>query len=360
MKMVSIIIPVYNTSFQDLARCIKSILDQPYVEYEILLIDDNSKCLSDSDFEMIRKMDKRISIIHHPNNLGVSAARNTGIKYAKGDYIAFVDGDDEIDSRFLTEATELAAKYHADLVIGTLQYVYDGKREEINEDDKEYYFNNDITALRRSHLKLSEDELPYTILGSSSAKLIKKTIVNNNKFNEKISIFEDQIFVRGALLSSREVIYIHHIWYYYYQHDTSSFYSFEKNNGRKAMRFNPEYIKANNAFNIIEPDELTRYELLNKSIWEFAAAVNYWIVQNKDSNSNLRESKKKIASLYNATNIQSVIESCPFSRLKKFPIKVLYILIKHKQFGILYLGLTIANSFWNNINQKRSLGVTSE
>ena len=241
-----------------------------------------------------------------------------------------------------------------------MQYVYDGKREEINEDDKEYFFNNDITALRRSHLKLSEDELPYTILGSSSAKLIKKTIVNNNKFNEKISIFEDQIFVRGALLSSREVIYIHHIWYYYYQHDTSSFYSFEKNNGRKAMRFNPEYIKANNALNIIEPDELTRYELLNKSIWEFAAAVNYWIVQNKDSNSNLRESKKKIASLYNATNIQSVIESCPFFRLKKFPIKVLYILIKHKQFGILYIGLTIANSFWNNINQKRSLGVTSE
>lgn len=88
----SIIIPVYNT-VKELPRCINSILEQTFCNFEVILVDDGSTDGSSQLCDEFAKDDSRIICIHKNNN-GVSEARNTGVYSAKGDYLMFVDSDD--------------------------------------------------------------------------------------------------------------------------------------------------------------------------------------------------------------------------------------------------------------------------
>ena len=92
--LVSIVVPVYNVE-KYLERCIQSILEQSYTNLQIILVDDGSTDESGHIADSWNKKDKRILVIHQ-FNAGLSAARNCGIKQAKGDYILFVDSDDWI------------------------------------------------------------------------------------------------------------------------------------------------------------------------------------------------------------------------------------------------------------------------
>ena len=95
MILVSIIIPVYNAS-KYLYRCLDSILNQTFRDFELILINDGS---TDNSLEILREYetkDSRIIVIDKPNE-GVSAARNQGIEIAKGEYIMFCDSDDYVE-----------------------------------------------------------------------------------------------------------------------------------------------------------------------------------------------------------------------------------------------------------------------
>lgn len=89
---VSIIIPTYNRS-QLIARAVKSVLNQTYQNFELIIIDDGS---TDNTRELVTSFnDERIRYIRHEENKGEAAARNTGLKAARCDYIAYQDSDDE-------------------------------------------------------------------------------------------------------------------------------------------------------------------------------------------------------------------------------------------------------------------------
>lgn len=92
-NLVSVIIPVYNSE-KFIAQTIESVLMQTYHNYEIIIVDD---CSKDNSAKIIREyMDKEKHLIYHlqEKNMGVAVARNTGIKLAKGRYVAFLDSDD--------------------------------------------------------------------------------------------------------------------------------------------------------------------------------------------------------------------------------------------------------------------------
>lgn len=93
MKL-SVIIPVYNVE-NTLKRCVDSILQQSYTDYELLLIDDGSPDNSGRLADMMARKDSRIKVFHKPNG-GLSDARNYGIQRASGEYITFIDSDDAI------------------------------------------------------------------------------------------------------------------------------------------------------------------------------------------------------------------------------------------------------------------------
>lgn len=95
MKL-SVIIPVYNVA-DTLDRCLRSISEQSFRDMQIILVNDASTDGSDEICERWRNDDHRIQVISHKVNLGLSEARNSGISKAKGEYITFVDSDDEVE-----------------------------------------------------------------------------------------------------------------------------------------------------------------------------------------------------------------------------------------------------------------------
>ena len=107
MKTISVIIPTFNSS-KFIKKAIDSVLNQTFTDFELIIVDDGS---SDNTLDIISKYnDKRIKSIKHKHNMGVSAARNSGIKISNGKYIAFLDHDDEWLPRKLEKQLEVIEK----------------------------------------------------------------------------------------------------------------------------------------------------------------------------------------------------------------------------------------------------------
>ena len=112
---ISVIMPAYNAS-ETLGRSIQSVKDQDFHDWEIIIIDDGSTDNTGTLAQDAARKDKRIVYIKQ-DNAGVSAARNTAIKHAKGDWILFLDSDDTLDNRFLSKMIRSANDNNSDIVI---------------------------------------------------------------------------------------------------------------------------------------------------------------------------------------------------------------------------------------------------
>ena len=98
--------PIYNTAAY-LSRCIESLVNQTYSDLQIILIDDGSTDSSSKIADDWQAKDPRIEV-YHQTNKGQSAARNVGLQHARGEYIAFVDSDDYIDSNYFSTMLQAA------------------------------------------------------------------------------------------------------------------------------------------------------------------------------------------------------------------------------------------------------------
>jgi glycosyltransferase involved in cell wall biosynthesis len=115
MPGLSIIVPVYNTA-QYLSRCIESILNQSFGDFELLVVNDGSTDNSQEVIEKYALADNRLISFENPNG-GLSDARNYGLKHAKGEYITFVDSDAWLDKDFLKILLDLIVSYDCDIAI---------------------------------------------------------------------------------------------------------------------------------------------------------------------------------------------------------------------------------------------------
>lgn len=110
---VSIIIPTYNVE-NYIEDCLRSVMSQTFTDYECIVVDDLGK---DNSIEVTERViadyhgDATFKIIHHERNRGASAARNTGIKVAKGEFLYFLDSDDKITPEALAHFVRIAEKY---------------------------------------------------------------------------------------------------------------------------------------------------------------------------------------------------------------------------------------------------------
>jgi glycosyltransferase involved in cell wall biosynthesis len=156
---ISIIIPVYNvTSYVE--ECIRSVLEQDYENMEIIIIDDHG---TDNSMQLVEQLiansSKDITILRHTFNQGLSAARNTGIKQATGEYIYFLDSDDYIKPYCLSRLIQLAMTYsNADIIYGSSEAQ---PKTDISDmiahrtDLKEYYANQaQIKKMILGHYRL--------------------------------------------------------------------------------------------------------------------------------------------------------------------------------------------------------------
>lgn len=185
--MISVVIPLYNKE-DEVARAINSVLSQTFTDFELIIVDDGS---TDTSLAIAKSFsDRRISVLNKQNG-GVSSARNHGIKHAKNDLVALLDGDDWWARDFLITLYQLSKKY-PDASIYGCQYVQVNSQNEIMRlnrfpDIKEGYFElyNHLFAIN-----------------SSSVLLRKKVFEKYGYFDEKLTHGEDtDMWIRISIKS---------------------------------------------------------------------------------------------------------------------------------------------------------------
>lgn len=170
-EKVSIIIPTYNRS-KLLSEAVKSLQEQTYENFEIIIVDD---CSTDCTEEAVKKMeDERIVYVKHEMNKGGSEARNTGLRHATGGFIGFLDSDDQWQHDKLERQMEVFREYSDVGVVYTGMKVYQGKylvKEVIPK------YQGDLLA------KLVESNCIYT----TSSILVKREVL------EKVGGFDSSL-----------------------------------------------------------------------------------------------------------------------------------------------------------------------
>ncbi len=142
--LFTVIIPAYNAE-KYINRSVESVLKQSFPDFEIIVVNDGSK---DNTLECVKVItDSRLRVINQPNQ-GVSVARNTGIRQAKGDYICFLDADDEYLPSHLEKLSELIVKYQGNQFFATTYCIglMSGKTimPEVKEEDN--FIKNAVSA----------------------------------------------------------------------------------------------------------------------------------------------------------------------------------------------------------------------
>ncbi len=179
MPKVSIIIPTHNR-LSMLQEAIRSVLAQDFEDFELIVVDDGS---TDGTADEVEKYGGRVKVFRHPENRGVSAARNSGIFHAKGKYVAFLDSDDlwvkgklKIQVAFLDENPQYPLCYTDEI------WIRKGKR---------------VNPMRK-HAKYSgwilEKCLPLCTISPSSAMMRKTLFSKVGLFDEALPVCEDYDF----------------------------------------------------------------------------------------------------------------------------------------------------------------------
>lgn len=216
---VSVIIPVYKVE-KYLDRCIQSVIKQTLKDIEIILIDDGSPDKCPQICDEYERQDNRIHVIHQKNQ-GLGMARNTGLKYASGEFIAFVDSDDFIDKKMYERLYDTAIKYSLDTCFCGYQYYRNqyhvNKRYEIEKfeildcrNDIDMFILNMVGPLPYNQQDTKFFPSSWRVI--YSAKIIK---LHNIKFLRR-SRGEDLIFNIIYLSKSRRIAFLPEYYYYYY------------------------------------------------------------------------------------------------------------------------------------------------
>ena len=187
-ELFSIVIPVYNAE-KWLATILDEVMSQTYRNIEIILIDDGSNDRSFNICKHYSGIDKRIQVIHTENH-GVSHARNCGIHVAKGEYITFIDSDDEVERDYI-ETMARAFQDNVNLVITD----YDNWFVDSENNVEKSYDEIDLTSI--TSYDISKDYCMLNIrVFPSWGKAFRLAIIKKNKiiFPEDWTIAEDQAF----------------------------------------------------------------------------------------------------------------------------------------------------------------------
>ena len=203
LPLVSIIVPVYQVK-DYIVECVESLRAQTYKNLEILLVDDGSTDGSGAMCDEYEAKDSRVRVIHQENQ-GLSAARNTGINLAMGEYVAFVDSDDVVMPDFIETLYKLLGKYQADIAFcGYVKCRTEDLgcvRNKKPSSDKELYMTS-TQMLRQWHGKYKKWE---TVAWN---KLYRRSILEGTEDNAEIrfpigrrheDVLTSHLFVANAM-----------------------------------------------------------------------------------------------------------------------------------------------------------------
>ena len=206
MPKFSIIIPVYNVE-KYLKKCLESVFNQTYKDYEVIVVNDGTK---DKSMKIVDKYE--VTTIYQENQ-GLSAARNTGVRYAKGEYILFLDSDDYI-AKCLLEKINYSLVNNPDIVRFQIREVYESTNEKKDFQEEAFTNKNGVEAFKRI--------CKYHFVENAWAYAIKKKyFIDNNYEFKKGTIHEDFGLIPLVIMKSKKVNSISYIGYNYLQREGS-------------------------------------------------------------------------------------------------------------------------------------------
>lgn len=214
---ISIIVPVYNAE-KYLDRCVASILAQTYSSLEVILVNDGSTDHSGEICGKWQQTDPRIAVIHQENQ-GVSAARNAGLDYATGEFIGFVDADDEISPE--TYETAIREIKGHDIAMWDAVTVWsDGRKEP------------DTIALLATDRVITRQgwtpELLGQMAGSAGRCMYRQNCIKELRFAQGIKFSEDRLFNLYAMGRAQSLRYLKVPLYYRLMHAQSAVHRYHE------------------------------------------------------------------------------------------------------------------------------------
>lgn len=218
-KLVSVIVPVYNGEGY-IGTCLESIRKQSYANLEIIVVNDGSRDRTLPICSWYAQQDQRIRLINRKNG-GVSAARNTGIMAAKGEFIGFVDSDDYLEAGFIEYLCSNALRHRVSISMCNYNSVVNGKK-----------FPNPVTADKKSG-KLNKKDfykglMEDTYRGFLWNKLFERRFLMNSSgeyllLNQNLNICEDLLYVVNAARCGQSFYFDERCLYNYVQREESAY-----------------------------------------------------------------------------------------------------------------------------------------
>ena len=249
----SVVIPVYNAE-KYINKCVESILQQSFENFEVVLVDDGSADRSMAICEDISKKDDRVSLVHQKNK-GVSTARNKGTSLAKGRYIIFVDADDYIRADTLMFLHESCNDCRADICFFGYQRV-------VGNEVKQTILPPNFCGEKNPDLLL--ELIEKNAFGMTWNKAIRRDLIMENDllFDETIRVFEDQDFMIRVWNKASFVCSIEDALYFYVTSETSVMQGFQSAQSERYFSMHDLNLNKLEAFmleNRIKEESVERY-----------------------------------------------------------------------------------------------------
>lgn len=202
---VSVIIPVYNVE-KYLEQCLQSVADQTLEDIEVICVDDGS---TDHSFEIVKKFaetDRRFIAVQQANG-GAGAARNNGLRRARGKYLSFLDSDDFFDEKMLEEAYNCAEKHSADFVVFQSDQFYEDKNEYKNVNWTLRYA--EVPPYQPFSRRAMTDNIFKVFVGWAWDKLYNRQFVlDHNLWFQEQRTSNDMLFVFSAVAIAKRIAYV--------------------------------------------------------------------------------------------------------------------------------------------------------
>ena len=216
--LISVVVPIYNLA-EFLPKCLDSLLNQTFLNYEIILVDDGSMDESPSMCDKYAELYEKVSVVHKKNG-GLSSARNAGLEQAKGMYVCFVDADDYITEDYLCRLYEKAEETNADMVIADYREVEEQGNiivKELGQPPRQGCM--DRRQLLWALTSVGECHYATTVVVAWN-KLIRREIMCRHFFPEG-RLHEDEYVIMPLLLECGHVEWIEEVVYLYRQRQGS-------------------------------------------------------------------------------------------------------------------------------------------
>ncbi len=267
----SFIVPVYNGEIY-IERCLSSLLNQTYDNFEIIIINDGSTDKSLSKLKSYAKKNKQIRVFSTVNK-GVSSARNYGIKKSTGDYIVFVDIDDLVNKDmlfFIQKAIEINGQ--ADLI--KYKYLSVDEFENIKEEHN-VELESELLNGPNAFVKLVEKKIPFDM---NCIYAFKSIYFRDNQFEFETGRYhEDFGLIPFMVFNAKDIILINKILYYYIQTDNSITRNDEYD--KKIIKFNDILFHFDSNYQSVKADSTA--SIKNKKLF-FSYIANAVILRYKE------------------------------------------------------------------------------